>query len=642
MTNKELAQLFATVADLLEIKGEVVYKVLAYRRAADTFREYPRPVRDVWREGKLREIPHVGPAIADKVDEVLSTGRLAYFERLQQEVPLGLTEMLTVPDLGPKRVAQIWKKLNITTIQELETAARTGKLRNLAGMGEKIEAKILTGLEARRRSTGRMPLGQAWPVAQDILKYLRVLPGVKAAEVAGSLRRMRPTIGDLDFLVAADDARPVMAAFVTHPQVARVLAQGPTKTSVELDLGLQADLRVLPPERFGTLLQYFTGSKDHNVRLRDLALSQGLSLNEHAFTNLKTGKELLCATEAEVYKALGLAYIPPEMREDRGEIQAAQRGELPRLVELRELQSDLHAHTTWSDGQVSIREMAQAARGRGLRCLAITDHSYSLGVAAGLTVERLRQQRREIDAVQADLGTGFSLLHGSEVEIRADGTLDFNDDVLEDLDVVVASIHSSLRQEREKITARLIRAIENRHVDIIGHPTGRMLPDREGADLDMEAVLRVAAQAGVALEINANPKRLDLDDVYVKRALELGCLLAINTDAHHPDNFNLAHYGVGTARRGWATSEPIINTWPVEDLLQWLEDRGHRRPRPVAAPVPEIKPAAAPAAKAPPASDARPARHPDGKRPAGRKPASRQTSSNKSKRTARKPAARRR
>jgi len=603
MTNKELAQIFATIADLLEIKGEVIYKILAYRRAADTFREHPRPIKDVWREGKLRDVQHVGPAIAEKVEELLTTGQLGFFEKLKKDVPLSLAEMLTVPDLGPKRVAQVWKTLNITTVPELEQAARKGKLRDLPGMGEKMEQKILAGIDARRRAVGRMPLGTAWPVAQDILKYLRVLPGVRTAEVAGSLRRMRPTIGDLDFLVAAADAKPVMAAFVTHPQVARVLGQGPTKTSVELDLGVQADLRVLPPERFGTLLQYFTGSKEHNVKIRELALAQGLSLNEHAFVNQKTGKELLCATEAEVYQTLGLAYVPPELREDRGEIEAARHGKLPRLVETRELQSDLHAHSTWSDGQNSIREMALAARARGLRCLAITDHSQSLGVANGLTPERLRAQRKEIDAVQAELGTSFSLLQGSEVEIKADGSLDFTEDVLEDLDVVVASMHSGLRQEKGRVTDRLINAIRNRHVDIIGHPTGRLLPDRDGADLDMEAVLRAAAESGVALEINANPQRLDLDSIYVKRALELGCLLAINTDSHQTDSFNLAHFGVGTARRGWAASENILNTWPVDDVLQWLEDRAHFRrlrggvrPLEISAPAPELA-SSAPAAK---------------------------------------------
>ncbi|MGH2522017.1 MAG: DNA polymerase/3'-5' exonuclease PolX, partial [Anaerolineales bacterium] len=572
-----------------------VYKVLAYRRAAQTLREYNRDVTSVWKEGRLKDIPGVGDAIAEKLNELLSTGKLGFYEKLKKEIPVGLVEMLTVPDLGPKKAAMFWKKLGITSVAELEKAAKAGKLRELPGMGEKSEAKILAGIVVRaRRSSGRTPLGQVWPLAQEMLKFLRGLPGVKVAEVAGSVRRMCSTIGDLDFLVAAEEAEPIMAAFVTHPNVARVLGHGPTKSSVELANGLQADLRILPPERFGTLLQYFTGSQAHNVKLRERALDRDLSLNEHAFTK-KNGQEILCATEAEVYRALGLQYIPPELREDRGEIQAAARGELPRLIDVKDLQSELHAHSTWSDGTLSIRDMALAARSRGLKCLAITDHSYSLGVTGGLTPERLRAQRREIDAVQAELGAGFSLLQGAEVEIRADGSMDFNDDVLEDLDIVVASLHTSLRQERDKVTARLIRAIENRHVDIIGHPTGRLFPDRPGADLDMEAVLLAAAGSGVALEINANPARLDLDDVYAKRALELGCLLAINTDAHRPGELDLAHFGVGVARRAWATTESVLNAWPVEKLLQWLDERGHRRVRKAAAVIPVTTPEAPPA-----------------------------------------------
>lgn len=625
MTNKELADIFANIADLLEIRGEIIYKILAYRRAAEALREYSRDVAEVWKAGKLKDIPGVGNAIAEKIDELLSTGQLAFYEKLKKEVPLSLVGILRVQDVGPKRAALFWKKLGLTTVAELEQAARTGKLRDLPGMGAKSEAKIIAGIEARKRATGRVPLGTAWRIAQDILKFLRGLPGVEVAETAGSLRRMKATVGDLDFLVGASHPEPIMAAFVAHPRVARVLGQGPTKSSVELTNGLQADLRILPAERFGTLLQYFTGSKEHNVKLRELALAKGLSLSEHAFTR-KNGQEVLCATEAEVYKMVGLPYIPPELREDRGELQAAAQGALPRLIELREVQSELHAHTKWSDGANTIRELALAARARGLKCLAITDHSQSLGVTGGLTPERLRAQRREIDEVQAEMGANFSLLQGAEVEIRADGRLDYTDDELEDLDIVVASLHSSLRQEREKITARLISAIQNRHVDIIGHPTGRLLPDREGADLDMEAVLHAAAESGVALEINANPTRLDLDDVYARRALELGCLLAINTDAHHPEHFELAHFGVGTARRAWATSDNVVNAWPVERLLQWLDERGHRRPHPprlvdanAAAPPPPARP---PVKKSPSRSVAKP--RPAAKKsakPSSRKPA---------------------
>jgi DNA polymerase (family 10) len=402
--------------------------------------------------------------------------------------------------------------------------------------------------------------------------FLRELPGVQQAEVAGSVRRGRATIGDLDFLVAADDAKPIMAAFVGYPAAARVLAHGPTKSSVELGNGLQADLRVLPAQRWGTLLQYFTGSQAHNVKLRELALRQGLSLSDRSILR-EDGSEVLLATEEAVYATLGLPWIPPELREDRGEIEAARKGALPRLVSQGDLVSDLHTHTAWSDGALSVSELAGAAVARGLRCLAITDHSQSLGIANGLTPERLRAQRVEIDAARAELGSRLVLLHGTEMEIRADGQLDYSDEVLAGLDVVIASLHSGLRQPREQVTARLLAAIRNPHVDIIGHPTGRLLPDREGADLDMEAVLPAAAAAGVALEINANPARLDLDDPLAFRALQLGCLLSINTDTHYASNFDLAHFGVSLARRAWAAPEQVINTWPVERLRAWLAAR---------------------------------------------------------------------
>ena len=585
MHNQQIAQVFSNIADLLEIKGEVVYKVLAYRRAAESLRDYSREVRVMWQDGKLREIPAVGPAIEEKISELLATGRLNFYEKLKAELPEGLVEVLAVPDVGPKKVAMFWKKLGVTSVAELEAAARGGKLRDLPGMGEKSEAKILAGIEslAKRVATGRRHLSLAWPIAQEMLTFLRALPGVERAEAAGSLRRRRSTIGDLDFLVAAAEAEPIMEAFCQHPSVARVLGHGPTKSSVEFANGLQADLRVLPAERFGTLLQYFTGSKDHNVKIRELALRKKLSLNEHAFTR-ENGDEILCATEEDVYRRLGLDYIPPELREDRGEIEAAARGALPKLVTEDDLRMELHSHSTWSDGAQSILAMAQAARAKGRQVLAVTDHSYSLGVTGGLTPERIVAQREEIVAAQKALGSSIRLLQGAEVEIKSTGQLDFTDDVLASLDIVVASLHTSLRQPREQITQRLLNAVQNRHVDIIGHPTGRLFPDREGADLDMEAILQAAAASGVALEINANPMRLDLDDVYAHRALQLGCLISINTDAHHASNLDLCHFGVGIARRAWATPEQVINTWPTEKLLDWLKARGDAAaPRPATA-----------------------------------------------------------
>jgi DNA polymerase (family 10) len=384
---------------------------------------------------------------------------------------------------------------------------------------------------------------------------------------------MRESIGDIDLLVAADDSAPIMAHFCQMPLVESVSLSGTTKSSVILRSGLQVDLRVLPAERWGTLLSYFTGSKDHNVRLRELALKQGLSLNEHAFTPVGGGDEILCATEEMIYERLGLPYIPPSLREDRGEIEAAQRGELPQLVTINDLQTDLHLHTTWSDGKMGVLEMARAAKARGFRYIAVTDHSVSLGIANGLSVERLREQAAEIKRANEMMGEDFTILHGTEMEIKADGSLDYPDEVLAELDWVIASLHTSLSQPRAQVTERLLNAIRNPHVDMIGHPTGRLLPDRGGADLDMEAIFQAAAKTGTILEINANPRRLDLRDNHIRRALELGVKLAINCDAHHADQFDLLHYGVATAQRGWATAEQIVNCWPLEKLTQLREKR---------------------------------------------------------------------
>lgn len=572
-TNQAIADALRLIADLLEIKGEVIYKILAYRKAADALTALGRDVRQVWQQGELTAIPGVGKAIAEKIDELLRTGELDFLNRLAEEVPLTLAEMLKIPGLGPKKVGLFWRELGITTIDELRAAAEAGRLRALPGMGAKSEARILRGIEALARRSGRIPLGVAWPFAQDLLIFLRALPGVQAAEAAGSLRRMRATVGDLDLLAAAADSAAVIRAFTSRPDVVEILGQGTTKASVEFANGLRAQLWVHPPERFGTALQYATGSKDHNVRLRELALRQGYSLSEQALKRLEDDTEILCSREEEVYRILGMSWIPPEMREDRGEIQAAREGKLPALIEVRHLRAELHCHSTWSDGRASIRQMAQAAIERGLQVLAITDHSQSLGIANGLTPERLRAQRAEIQSVQAELGDAILLLQGAEVEIKADGSLDYSEEVLAGLDVVVASLHTSLSQPREKITRRLLNAIRNPHVDIIGHPSGRLLPDREGADLDMEAVLQAAAENGVALEINAHPSRLDLEDIYARRAAEMGILLSINTDAHAPQDFDLAHFGVAVARRAWLEPSHVLNAWTPARIRAWLEKR---------------------------------------------------------------------
>lgn len=568
-TNQQVARVFQTIADLLEIKGEVIYKILAYRRAAENLTELGRDINDVWREGKLNDIPGVGVAIAEKIDELLSTGEMSFFNKLTTEVPETLAEELQVPDLGPKKVALFWRELDVTNMAELEAAAREGKLRQLPGMGAKSEAKIIAGIEALARRTTRIPLGRAWPIAEELLAFLRAIPGVRAAEAAGSLRRMRDTVGDLDLLVATSDSEEVMEVFVGRPDVARVLGHGQTKSSVAFTHGLRAQLWAHPPERFGTALQYATGSKDHNMRLRELALKQGLSLSEHALTKVDGG-EILCTTEEEVYGNLGLPWIAPELREDRGEVQAAKSGALPSLLELEDLHAELHTHSTWSDGILSIREMADAALARGKRILAITDHSVSLGVAGGLSAKDLREQRAEIAAVQSSLGDSMRLLQGAEVEMRADGSLDYPDEVLVELDIVIASLHTGLRQSRQKVTERTLNAIRNPHVNVIAHPTGRLIPDREPADLDMDAVLKAAAEHNVALEINAHPSRLDLNDVYARRAIEMGVKLTINTDAHSEGDLDLLNFGVATARRAWVEAGQVVNTWADERLLDWL------------------------------------------------------------------------
>lgn len=573
MTNQELARTFSTIADLLEIKGENIYKILAYRKAADSLSNLSQDVNDIWKQGKLTEVDGVGKAIAEKIDELLSTGHLEFLDKLEAEVPPSLAELLQVPDLGPKKVALFWKQLGITALSELDEAARTGKLRSLEGMGEKSEAKIIAGIEALGRRSTRLPLGRAWLFAQELLDYLGKAQGVKAVEVGGSLRRMRSTVGDIDILAAAKDSSAVMEAFVRRKDVARVLGKGETKASVEFTHGLQAQLWVHPPEHWGTALVYATGSKDHNVRLREYALKKGYSLSEHSLKR-KDGSEVICAREEDVYETLGLPWIPPELREDRGEVQAAIKGKLPDLIELKDIKSDLQAHSTWSDGKLSVRKMAEAAEKRALKVLALTDHTNSLGVVQGMDAAAVKEQGKEIEAVMQEMGKSIQLLKGAEVEIKTDGSLDYSDEVLASLDIVVASIHTGLRQPREKITERLIKAMHNPHVDVIGHPTGRLFPDREPSDLDMEAVFAAAAKTGVALEINAHPMRLDLDDVHAKRAIEMGIKLSINTDAHIDTDMDYMHFGVSTARRAWVEADDVINTWGVQKLLKWLKSRG--------------------------------------------------------------------
>lgn len=567
LTNQEVAQLFANIGDLLEIKGENRFKVLAYRKAAEQIAGLGQDLFNLWQSGEnLKNIEGIGQAIADKIDELFRTGKLEFWEKLIVELPESLVEVLAIPDVGPKLAKTMWQELGLTTVAEVKAAAEAGHLRRLPRMGEKSEARILASLEAMaRRTTGRVHLGIAWPLAQRVLAELSRRPEVIKIEAAGSLRRMRETIGDLDILAATEGAGPVMAAFKALPEVAEVIAAGETKTSVRFSNGLQADLRCLEPARWGTALQYFTGSQAHGVRLRELAQKQGYSLNEYALTRQSDGEKLLFDNEPELYEFLGLAYIPPHLREDRGEIAAARQDTLPVPLAVEDIKGEVHCHSTWSDGQASIEGMARAALARGYQYLAITDHSQSLGVAGGLSIDRLREQKQELQTVQARL-PDIRLWHGIEIEVKADGSLDYPDEVLAELDFVVASVHTGLRQERETLTRRALAAIRNPHVRVLAHPSGRLLTRRAGGDFDMEAIFQAAAETGTWLEINAAPDRLDLNDIHVRRAIEVGVRLVINCDAHRPEEFDNLHFGVATANRGWATAANIVNTLPVEEF----------------------------------------------------------------------------
>jgi DNA polymerase (family 10) len=574
LTNDEIARVFENIADLLEIKGESVYRVISYRRASESIRAQGRRLEDLQKEGRLKEIPGVGDAIAAKIEELLTTGKLGFYEELVEEVPAGLIDVLKISGVGPKKAARFWHELGITSVPELEAAARDGRLRELPGMGAKSETAILASIERLAgRQTGRISIGVARPMAERLADRLRTLPGVAEVEPAGSVRRWKETVGDLDLLVAAREPTEVLKAFVAFDEIERVLGQGDTKASVEVVGGLRVQVWVHPPDRFGSALQYATGSQAHNVQLRELALQHGLSLSEHGLKR-PDGAELLCPAEEDVYRTLGLPAIPPELREGLGEIEAAAAGRLPQLVTEGDLKGDLHAHSDWSDGRASIAAMAEAALALGLSYLVISDHSPSLGALNGLTPERLRQQRREIDKVQRRIGDGLRLLQAAEVEVLADGRLDYDDEVLAELDLVLASLHVSLRQTREQITQRLLRAIANPHVDMIGHPTGRLIGSRGASDVDLEAVFEAAADHGVVLEINAHPERLDLNDGHARRAWQVGCLLSINTDAHRPEDLRLRRYGVGVARRAWLPPEAVLNTRATDQLLTWLTSRG--------------------------------------------------------------------
>ncbi len=571
MRNSEIAIIFEKIATLLEIKGENRFKIIAYRRAAENISSLGKDLTIITEEGTLKDIPGIGKAIGEKIKELIVTGKLEFYEELISEVPESLLVLTEIPELGPRRVRILWEKLGISDLDALEGAARNKNLQTLDGFGPKIESNILSGIQKFRKHPfqGRISLGRAWSTASAIIDKMKDKSWLVKISPAGSIRRMKDTVGDIDILAASREAERVMDLFVGMKEVNEVILRGKTKTSIRTGSGLQVDLRVIVPESWGTALQYFTGNQEHNVQIRELALDRGYSLSEYCLRSISEDKEIFFENERSLYEFLGLSYIPPELRQGKGEINLARNGELPELIELNDIRGDLQFHTDWSDGKASLEEMTKAAIQRGLEYILVTDHSHGLGITGGVTSDDLVKQGREIDLLNKKYEGKMRVLKGVEVEVKADGSLDLSDQALRSLDLVVAAVHSSLRQERDRITERYIRAIENPYVHILAHPTGRLIGERDGTDADWERIFKAAASTGTLLEINATPQRLDLPDNLVRRARELGCRFVISTDAHIMEHFDFLFFGVGVARRAGLTAADIINTWPWERLVNW-------------------------------------------------------------------------
>jgi DNA polymerase (family 10) len=578
MHNRAIAERFAQMADMLEIKGESVFRVNAYRRAARAIEGLTEDVAAVAARGELTEIPGIGKATAEKIVEFLETGTMKAYDELAATLPPGLTALMAVPEVGPKTALLLYQQLGITSLDALEAAAKAGRLRALPRMGAKTEENILRGIAMVRRSAARRPLGVALPVAEALVATLRETREVDTIEIAGSLRRRKETVGDIDLVATSRAPARVMEAFAAASPVAQVLSRGPTRASVMLDVGLQADLRVVEPASYGAALQYFTGSKEHNVALRERAVRRGLKLNEYGVWRTADDRRIAGRDEAGVYEAVGLPWIPPELREATGELEAAEAGRLPALVAVEAIRGDLHVHTTWSDGAESAEAMAVAAKALGYAYLCITDHSQSLKVAGGVTIEDLRAHTAVVRALSDRLG--IEVLIGTECDIGPDGTLDYPDEVLDGLDLVVASVHTRFRMSRDEMTRRIVRALETGRVDILGHPTGRLLGARDPYEVDVERIADAAARTGTALEINASPERLDLKDTDARLARERGVRLAVNTDAHAAADLRHMPLGVSVARRAWAEAADVLNTLSLAALRDHLRGRrAARRPR---------------------------------------------------------------
>jgi DNA polymerase (family 10) len=569
ISNAELARIFNEIGDMLEILGEVVYKAVAYRRVADAVERYPDDVASLFKRGEPPKLPGAGAALTAKLAELSETGRLEYHDRLRAQVPDGLLEILRIPGVGPKTVRLLHVELGIDSVESLRSAAESGGLRHIKGLSERTEKNIIDGIARLENRSSRLLIHDADALMAGLIDRLREARGVRRIEVAGSLRRRRPTIGDLDLLAAVDDPPAVIAALDGLREVDKVVAAGTDKSSILLaESGLRVDLMVCPPEAWGTHLVHFTGSKDHNIALRGMALDRGWSLSEKGWKVIETGELLLDAEEADVYERLGMPWIPPEIREGDGEIEAALAGELPLLVTRDDVRGDTHTHSDWTDGVDTIEVMARAARDHGHEYIVLTDHSPSLGVTRGLTPDRVEAQRAEIARLNAAL-TPFRILHGTELEIRADATLDYPDELLARFDVVIASIHTGRGQSAEQLTKRALAAIEHPHVDVLAHPSGRIVNRRDPLPLDWPRLFEAAARSNTALEINGSP-RLDLDDALARAAGRAGARLTLASDAHRTEELAQQAYAVDLARRAWLRSEQLLATRTADELLASL------------------------------------------------------------------------
>ena len=576
MRNLEVAQILREIGVLLEIKGENRFRVLAYQEAARKIENWPEAIELLAKEGKLRDISGIGEGLAAKIDEYLRTGKIEYYEELTKETPRELIQLTEIPGVGPKIARQLYSDLGIVNIEQLEQAIQEHRLQNLPGFGIKSEEKIRKGIDIIKKSTGRMLLGYALPLAEEVITFLRENNQIDNISTAGSLRRMKETIGDIDILASTADAERMMETFTKLPMVKQVIAHGTTKSSILTYEGVQIDLRVVDNQCFGAALQYFTGSKEHNVKLREYAQKKGYKINEYGIYRIDDEEKKGGEKEEEIYQILGMEWIPPEMREDQGEIEAALQKRLPVLVDIKDIQGDLHVHSNWSDGLVSIEEMALAATKKGYQYLAICDHTQGLAVASGLTPEQIQERRKEINQWNQNHSEIF-VLEGVEANILGDGSIDLPDEVLAQLPIVVAGIHTGLSQTTEKINQRLEKAFKNPYVQIISHPTGRLINKRDATQGDLALLFKYAQQTTTALEINAQPERLDLKDIDARQANEKYQIkLVISTDSHDPSSLNLMRLGVAQARRAWLSNKDILNTYNKGQLLETLQKKRKR------------------------------------------------------------------